>query len=167
MFETAPDKYPTSYIKIWAWAIRKYAWYYLVYKVALLATLLTFLFCGCSARLKNYKVPTEFKTTDCPFYFYAGECWNRSWSVMISKQTVVAIDPATGMLVDVPISPLLRIMELHRKAYLLTLESPEDAPLAEIWLVYCGLSTELAKLRAEARARRQREEVVTITPRQQ
>lgn len=151
------DGYPTEKTL----RIRKYLLPIFVFKL-LVSIIILLALCSCGPK-KNYQVPTRWKTIDCQCYFYAGECWNRYYGTMIDTNLYIPItDLDTGGFKAVRVTKLSRMIELRDKAYKISLESPSDAPLSEIWLVYSRIKYDLEKQKYT----NQQENTVSITPRQ-
>lgn len=127
-----------------------------LYKIVTL-TLLSLLLLSCSG-FKNYKVSTKYLYENSASYYvdnchqyegchsyFAGECWNR---VNYTLASTYATDPVTGLYRRVP--KTTRMVELRDKSFRILLESPPDAPLQQIWLVYTRLKRDLPWAREQA-----------------
>jgi hypothetical protein len=75
---------------------------------------------------KAWRVAKKLGLLTVCFTFYEGECWNRCVGVMTEGSRV-------------------REEELYEKARAILMESPEGAPLSEVWLVYDQLRYRLGK----------------------
>jgi hypothetical protein len=87
---------------------------------------------------KKYKAPL-LHVGWC-LHYYEGECWNKVYSNLEGTYNI----DSTGKLVR--LSKKERMEELRDKAFKILLESPPDAPLCAVWVVYYKVKMDLARL---------------------